>query len=171
MQHCKLRPAKTTMIHCDTYILFGVATAGPEIQWSQSYVVTSSEDSPQSLQPGSLRYGLGKGNVWITFSRSMKILLKDKLLIPSSTTIDGRGVTVTIGGAQLALPGVSNVILHNLQIDAPVDKSETTIHVSDDSILIWMDHLTFVDPTRMTCIGKIISVNTVSMDDSNYGFV
>ncbi|GLJ04889.1 hypothetical protein SUGI_0005850 [Cryptomeria japonica] len=131
---------------------------------SKSYVVTSSEDSPQSPQPGSLRYGLGKGNVWITFSRSMKILLKDKLLIPSSTTIDGRGFTVTIGGAQLALPGVANVILHNLQIDAPADKSENTIHVSDGSTLIWMDHLTFVDPTRMTGIGKIISVNTASTD-------
>ncbi|GLJ04885.1 hypothetical protein SUGI_0005760 [Cryptomeria japonica] len=30
---------------------------------SKSYVVTRSEDSPQSPQPGSLRYGLGKGNV------------------------------------------------------------------------------------------------------------
>ncbi|GLJ04884.1 hypothetical protein SUGI_0005750 [Cryptomeria japonica] len=131
---------------------------------SNSYVVTSSEDSPQSPQPGSLRYGLGKGNVWITFSRGMKILLKDRLWIQSSTTIDGRGFSVTISGGQLVMRGVSNVILHNLQINAPADKSENTIHVSDGSNLIWMDHLTFVDPTRMTGIGKIISVNTASTD-------
>ncbi|GLJ04881.1 hypothetical protein SUGI_0005710 [Cryptomeria japonica] len=56
----------------------------------------------------------------------MKILLKDRLWIQSSTAIDGR----------------------DFRIDAPTNK----------------DHLTSVDPTRMTGIGNIVSVNTASTD-------
>ncbi|GLJ04882.1 hypothetical protein SUGI_0005720 [Cryptomeria japonica] len=143
---------------------FGFASTVTGGAGGQSYVVTSSDDSPQSPQPGSLRYGIGKGNVWITFSQSMKIILKDRLWIQSSTTIDGRGFSVTIGGGQLVMREVSNVILHNLQIDAPTNNDQNSIYVDGDSTLVWMDHLTSVDPSRMTGTGKIISVSNASTD-------
>jgi pectate lyase len=81
---------------------------------------------------GSLRYavrlgGSARGGVWITFARSMIIVLRAMLWVRSSTTIDGRGFNITITSRMLVVGGVSNVILHNFQINSmPLSD---TIHI------------------------------------------
>ncbi|KAH7284441.1 hypothetical protein KP509_34G054500 [Ceratopteris richardii] len=128
------------LIRCATGFAYGVTggAAGP------TYRVTRSDDNPIRPYPGSLRYAVGLGGgsrgVWITFANSMIIVLKSMLWIRSSTTIDGRGVNVTINGRMLVVGGVSNVILHNFQINS-VYQSDT-IHVFAGSRKIWVDHIT-----------------------------
>ncbi|KAJ7520347.1 hypothetical protein O6H91_19G002000 [Diphasiastrum complanatum] len=117
----------------------------------QSYVVTSSDDNPTSPQPGTLRYGLNlarKDNkgIWITFERDMLIVLYDKLWIMNSTTIDGRGVNVTITKQPVVLCGVTNVILHNFQVNS-IDNSDT-VHIFDGSTKVWVDHITSFDADK-----------------------
>ena len=90
---------------------------------------------------GSLRYGVrlggGARGVWITFARSMIIVLKSMLWVRSSTTIDGRGYNITITGRMLVVGGVHNVILHNFQINSMA--LSDTIHV-------------FAGSTKVICI-------------------
>ncbi|XP_078156894.1 pectate lyase 1-like isoform X2 [Carex rostrata] len=83
------------------------------------YSVTDSRDDPIRPWPGTLRYGatLLRGKVWITFRKDMVITLKRPLYVKSFTTIDGRGANVQIAyGSGIVLQGVSNVIIHGLQI-------------------------------------------------------
>ena len=96
------------------------------------YVVTSEGDNPLNPAAGTLRYGTElarttKGGVWITFSRSMVISLQDMLWVQSHTTIDGRGVNVTVVNRNLVLGGVSNVIIHNIQISNI--RGSDTLHI------------------------------------------
>ncbi|CAK9228097.1 unnamed protein product [Sphagnum troendelagicum] len=123
----------------------------------KSYVVVSDEDNVKNPPQGSLRYGVnlgggsssssssgsGAGGVWITFARDMIIVLKDMLWIRSATTIDGRGYNVTITSKCIVLSGVSNVILHNFQVNG-VGESDT-VHIFADSSRVWVDHLTSFD--------------------------
>ncbi|KAI9121069.1 hypothetical protein K1719_008102 [Acacia pycnantha] len=83
------------------------------------YVVTDSSDEDLvNPKPGTLRHGvIQKGPLWIIFSRSMVIKLKEELLVSSDKTIDGRGANVAIrNGAGISLQFVNNVIIHNLRI-------------------------------------------------------
>jgi pectate lyase len=96
------------------------------------YVVTSDGDSPLSPAPGTLRYGTNlarttPGGLWITFARSMTITLLDMLWVQSHTTLDGRGVNATIVGRNLVLGGVTNVIIHNLQLSNI--RGSDTLHI------------------------------------------
>nr|DAD19442.1 TPA_asm: hypothetical protein HUJ06_020905 [Nelumbo nucifera] len=112
------------------------------------YMVNRSDDDPKYPAPGTLRFGVNlagrsKGGAWITFKESMVIKLKDKLWVHSNTTIDGRGVKVTITAKVLALKKVQNVILHNFEVVST--GYSDTIHVFDGSHLVWLDHLTCRD--------------------------
>ncbi|XP_002980134.2 pectate lyase 1 isoform X2 [Selaginella moellendorffii] len=110
----------------------------------RSYVVTRPDDNPTDPQKGSLRYGVSlnpkSGGVWITFSKTMIIQLREMLWIRSDTTIDGRGSNITITGRSIVLAGVTNVILHNFQINSVPETD--TVHVFAGSKRIWIDHLT-----------------------------
>ncbi|XP_042489830.1 probable pectate lyase 13 [Macadamia integrifolia] len=57
------------------------------------YIVTDSSDDDASLnKPGTFRYGVSLNQpLWIIFSSDMTIRLKDKLMMSSFKTIDGRG--------------------------------------------------------------------------------
>ncbi|KAH9563890.1 hypothetical protein CY35_05G148000 [Sphagnum magellanicum] len=128
-------------------------TGGGGGSHGKSYVVVSDEDNVKNPPQGSLRYGVnlgggsssgsGAGGVWITFARDMIIVLKDMLWIRSATTIDGRGYNVTITSKCIVLSGVSNVILHNFQVNG-VGESDT-VHIFADSSRVWVDHLTSFD--------------------------
>lgn len=101
-------------------------------------VVSSNADTG----PGSLRGCLASGgNVWVRFATDMTILLTSGLDIPSNTTIDGRGATVTIQRDTLLMNGVSNVIVHNVILDGVVHPFEHGIHVRGPSRDIWLHHL------------------------------
>ncbi|XP_043725930.1 putative pectate lyase 2 [Telopea speciosissima] len=109
------------------------------------YTVYNSDDDPKNPAPGTLRFAVNfagghEGGAWIIFKKSMVIRLKDKLWIKSNTTIDGRGVVVSIIGQVLALQHVENVILHNFIVSFTGDSD--TIHVYEGSHNVWIDHLT-----------------------------
>ncbi|XP_002969320.2 putative pectate lyase 21 [Selaginella moellendorffii] len=111
----------------------------------QSYIVTNADDNAVTPSKGTLRYGVSlggddKGGVWITFAKSMIITLTEMLWIRSSTTIDGRGVNITINGRSIVLAGVKNVILHNFQINT-VGETDT-VHIFAGTSNVWVDHLT-----------------------------
>ncbi|KAI5083203.1 hypothetical protein GOP47_0002946 [Adiantum capillus-veneris] len=115
------------------------------------YVVTNDGDDPLNPQPGSLRYGVGLargtiGGVWITFDHSMIIQLRTMLWIRSSTTIDGRGANIAIGGQLISVRGATNVILHNFQINSVPDTD--TVHIFGGSTKVWVDHMTSFDAVR-----------------------
>ncbi|KAI5054791.1 hypothetical protein GOP47_0029936 [Adiantum capillus-veneris] len=110
-----------------------------------SYLVTSDGDNALNPSPGTLRYAtnMARGTnagVWITFARSMVIVLQDMLWVQSHTTIDGRGVNVTINGRNLVLGGVQNVIIHNIQISNI--RGSDTLHIFSGSTKVWVDHIT-----------------------------
>ncbi|KAJ4970846.1 hypothetical protein NE237_003945 [Protea cynaroides] len=112
------------------------------------YTVDKPDDDPTNPALGTLRFvvnyaGNNNGGAWITFKNSMHIILNDKLWVKSNTTIDGRGVNVTITGACLALRTVENVILHNFDVSSTGDSD--TVHIFDGSHKVWVDHLTTND--------------------------
>lgn len=113
------------------------------------YTVTRSDDNnSKDPAPGTLRHavefaGRNRGGAWIVFNYSMTITITEKLWIPSDTTIDGRGVNVTIIHKGLVLARVKNVILHNIEVLSTGDSD--TVHVFDGTRLVWIDHLTSRD--------------------------
>lgn len=127
---------------------FGFAAGVTGGAGGQIYTVTNNEDNSKSPSPGSLRYGVNQGGysnggVWIVFSRDMIIVLQDMLWLRSATTVDGRGYNITVTGRNLVLGGVSNVILHNLQINSMGESD--TVHIFSGSSKIWVDHITSFD--------------------------
>ncbi|XP_002986004.2 putative pectate lyase 21 [Selaginella moellendorffii] len=134
-----------------------------------AYVVTNpQDDDPKIPVPGTLRYGVSLGNsdgngVWITFAGNMTIFLQEMLWIRSMTTIDGRGFNVTITGRNLVLGGVSNVILHNLQISS-VGESDT-IHIYAGSKKIWVDHVSSWD-ARLGLVSVLQGSTDVTISNS-----
>ncbi|KAM7508061.1 hypothetical protein LguiA_018514 [Lonicera macranthoides] len=123
-------------------------------------VVDNSDDDVANPKPGTLRHAvIQKGPLWITFKRSMKIKLKQELMIQSDKTIDGRGANVHITeGAGFMLQFVRNVIITNLNfhdikrcnggtIRDSVDHLGTRATSDGDAIqifgssTIWIDHL------------------------------
>ncbi|XP_043725343.1 probable pectate lyase 12 [Telopea speciosissima] len=108
-----------------------------------TYIVTDSSDA--GLKPGTLRYGVSLNQpLWIIFSGDMTIKLKEKLMMSSFKTIDGRGAIVHIVGAGcLILDQVSNVIIHNVHIhDCVPAKSDGDGITIMSSSKIWVDHCT-----------------------------
>ncbi|KAK7316368.1 hypothetical protein VNO77_35361 [Canavalia gladiata] len=125
------------------------------------YVVTDESDEDlENPKEGTLRFGVTRqGPLWITFQRSMIIVLKQELLISSDKTIDGRGAFVQIrDGAGLTLQFVNNVIIHGIRIKNIIPKEGGMIrdsynHVglrtrSDGDAIsifgasnIWIDHI------------------------------
>eukprot|EP01018_Ginkgo_biloba_P027194 Gb_27505 [translate_table: standard] len=141
----------------------------------ESYIVTSAEDNPQSPPPGTLRYAVElaashpKG-VWITFSHDMIINLREMLWLKSHTTIDGRGVNVTITGKNIVLARIHNVILHNFQINA-IHESDT-VHIFSGTTKVWVDHLTSFDG-KLGLVSVVQGSTDVTISNSylsNYNF-
>ncbi|XP_043705429.1 probable pectate lyase 5 [Telopea speciosissima] len=107
-----------------------------------TYIVTDSSDA---LKPGTFRYGVSLNQpLWIIFSGDMTIKLKDKLLMSSFMTVDGRGANVHIVGAGcLIIEQVRNVIIHNIHIhDCVPAKSDGDGITIKESSRIWVDHCT-----------------------------
>ncbi|KAH6820992.1 Pectin lyase-like superfamily protein [Perilla frutescens var. hirtella] len=82
------------------------------------YVVTDPSDDAMNPQPGTLRHAVIQDRpLWIVFKRDMVITLKQELVMNSFKTIDGRGANVHIAnGACITIRGVSNIIIHGLNI-------------------------------------------------------
>ncbi|KAF6171500.1 hypothetical protein GIB67_018024 [Kingdonia uniflora] len=114
----------------------------------QYYEVTDSSDSDEdNPKPGTLRYGVMQTEpLWITFASNMQIKLKEKLIIKSFKTIDGRGANVEIvGKGCLAVEFVSNIVIHNIHIHHCVPSTGSQKSDGDGiSIIgsnhIWVDH-------------------------------
>jgi hypothetical protein len=91
---------------------FGSKTTGGKA--GDFYVVTSNADDAESPAPGTLRYGaVQKKPLWITFSKSMTIVLQSELFIASDKTLDGRGATVHIADGPcltIQVCGLTNAI-------------------------------------------------------------
>ncbi|MCO5577686.1 hypothetical protein L7F22_031518 [Adiantum nelumboides] len=112
-----------------------------EITTSQPFIFDELEKS-EILPPPALNNEVAaqSNRVWITFARSMVIALQDMLWVQSHTTIDGRGVNLTINGRNLVLGGVQNVIIHNIQISNI--RGSDTLHIFSGSNKVWVDHIT-----------------------------
>ncbi|MCO5605767.1 hypothetical protein L7F22_059951 [Adiantum nelumboides] len=112
-----------------------------EITTSQPFIFEELKTS-EILPPPALKNEVAaqSNRVWITFARSMVIALQDMLWVQSHTTIDGRGVNVTINGRNLVLGGVQNVIIHNIQINNI--RGSDTLHIFSGSNKVWVDHIT-----------------------------
>lgn len=73
---------------------------GRKVTGGKIYVVTDSSDNYliDHPKPGTLRRHavIQNGPVWIIFSKSMVINLKQEVIMTSHKTIDGRGAQVVI---------------------------------------------------------------------------
>lgn len=100
----------------DCAVGFGKNAIGGK--YGATYVVTDASDDPESPKPGTLRYGAIQSKpLWIVFSRSMVITLKNELMMNSYKTIDGRGVKVEIAyGPCITIQHVSHIIIHGISI-------------------------------------------------------
>lgn len=144
---------------------FGHHTTGG--QNGEYYVVTdSSDDDMLEVKPGTLRHAVIQPEpLWIIFSHSMVITLKQELLCTSNKTIDGRGVQVHIAyGAGITLQFVHNVIVHNVRIHNIIPTAGGLIKDAADHIAlrtisdgdgisvftsnsIWIDHVSLAKGT------------------------
>ena len=116
------------------------------------YHVTSSEDSLTSPAPGTLRYGLRPGGPrWIVFDTDMTITFRGPMLVPSDTTIDGRGRNVVLTGhgvAGLRIYDATNVIIESVSMRDFGDIALTVANDPSDAIevkrssSVWIDHNT-----------------------------
>lgn len=143
------------------------------------YVVTDENDNDAiNPVPGTLRYGvLQEEPLWIVFSRSMMISLKQELMINSYKTIDGRGHNVHIaGGACLTVQNVHSIIIHGVHIhhckrsgpavirSSPTHYGQRGPHTGTavsifSSYDIWVDHCFF-----STCADSLVDVVMGSTD-------
>ncbi|KAM7268954.1 hypothetical protein ACFE04_024451 [Oxalis oulophora] len=138
---------------------FGHKTTGGLM--GRFYTVTDPTDNDMiNPKPGTLRHAvIQKGPLWIIFSKSMIITLKNELIVTSDKTIDARGANVRIAyGAGITLQFINNVIIHGLHIHDIVVKPGGLIRDSVDHIgyrtasdgdgisifgssNIWIDHI------------------------------
>jgi pectate lyase len=102
-------------------------------------VVTRLDDD---LAAGSLRACLDlPGPRWVRFEASGVLSLASPLVVPSFTTLDGRGANVTLTGQPVVLNGAEHVILHNLALRDGVLENRDLLEVQA-SIHVWLDRLT-----------------------------
>jgi pectate lyase len=94
-----------------------VATGG-----TTAFKVTNLNDSGT----GSLRDALSAGGRLITFNVSGTIEISSVLIIPSNTTLDGTGKSITIHGHYVSISNKKNIIIKNIRFredsTAPADK-------------------------------------------------
>jgi pectate lyase len=94
-----------------------VATGG-----TTAFKVTNLNDSGT----GSLRDALSAGGRLITFNVSGTIEITSVLIIPSNTTLDGTGKSITIHGHYVSISNKKNIIIKNIRFredsTAPSDK-------------------------------------------------
>ncbi|XVE53283.1 hypothetical protein DITRI_Ditri02bG0192200 [Diplodiscus trichospermus] len=143
----------------DCALGFGSGTTGGKS--GRFYVVTDpSDDDMVNPKPGTLRHAvIQKRPLWIVFSRSMIIKLKQELIMTSDKTIDGRGANVHIAyGAGITVQFVKNIIIHGLHIHDITPASGGLIRDAEDhfgfrtksdgdgislfgATNVWLDHL------------------------------
>ncbi|XP_051144414.1 pectate lyase-like [Andrographis paniculata] len=119
-----------------------------------------TDDDMDHPKEGTLRHAvIQEEPLWIIFSHSMVITLKQELMFTCDKTIDGRGVQVHIAhGAGLTIQFVHNVIIHNIWVHNIVPRAggmirDTLKHVglrtaSDGDAIsiyssnhVWIDHV------------------------------
>ncbi|KAL7613100.1 probable pectate lyase P59 [Lactuca sativa] len=142
---------------------FGHGTYGGKL--GRIYVVNDCSDNDMvNPKPGTLRHAvLLPEPLWIIFSGTMNIKLRQELIFTCDKTIDGRGFEVHIsGGAGFMLQFVRNIIIHGVHMYDIVEKSGGMIrsephHVgirgkSDGDAIsifkssqIWVDHCSFAN--------------------------
>ncbi|KAE8682984.1 putative pectate lyase P59 [Hibiscus syriacus] len=100
----------------DCVLGFALGTTGGKD--GEFYVVTDESDDVLDPKPGTLRHAVIQIRpLWITFSHSMVVKLKEELIMTNNKTIDGRGANVHIAfGAGLTIQYVRNIIVHNIHI-------------------------------------------------------
>jgi len=106
--------------------------------------VTSLDDDG----PGTLRESLRTGGAprIVRFALDGTIALGSALLVPSNTTVDGRGRSVVLAGKGLIVAGTDDVILTHLTVENVLPASEDGLRVgdpSDRSDRVAVDHVTF----------------------------
>lgn len=123
---------------------FGAQTRGGWRPGHDEVWVTSLADSG----PGTLREALATsmGPRIIRFTQSGTIALASSLLVPSDTTIDGRGHHVTLRGKGLVLAGSDDVIVTHLTLLDVGPDSEDGVRIGDPTLgpseRVVLDHLT-----------------------------
>jgi pectate lyase len=107
------------------------------------YLVTNAEDAG----PGSLREGAERGNQWVVFAEDFLIRLSSPVRFGPSTTIDGRGRSVTITGAGLYAERAenSNIIVTDVRIGGVQGDSNDLLRVWGGATDFWFNHLTLYD--------------------------
>ncbi|KAF8010848.1 hypothetical protein BT93_J1482 [Corymbia citriodora subsp. variegata] len=102
---------------------FGRKTTGG-LKGKYYVVYDPSDKDVMNPKPGTLRHAvIQKRPLWITFARSMTIMLNQELMVASHKTIDARGANVQIAyGAGITIQFVRNVIIHGLRIHDIVAK-------------------------------------------------
>lgn len=134
-------PIRTLTAADDGPVGFAASTTGGAGR--PTVTVTTLADSG----PGSLRDALAAGgNIGFTAGLAGTIHAGSPLDVPSDTTVDGTGATVTISGNGMATAG-RNVIIRRLRF-AAIDATDTSdaVWVHDGASLVWVDHNTFSMP-------------------------
>ncbi len=92
--------------------------------------------------PGTLREALGRsGPMWVRFAVDGVIQLATPIRIPSNTTVDGRGASITVTGKTLRVDGTSNVILTGLAFRDGTGDTTDAVLVQRQATRVWLDHL------------------------------
>ncbi|KAK8914180.1 putative pectate lyase 2 [Platanthera zijinensis] len=114
---------------------FGATAIGGK--YGPIYTVTDSSDDPINPKPGTLRYAAIQDNpLWIIFSRSMSIRLRNELIMNSYKTIDGRGASVSIGGGGpcITIQDVNHVIVHGIVLQGCARGSSGNVRSSPEHV-------------------------------------
>jgi pectate lyase len=117
-------------------------------QGGEIYSITSLDDNPSSPAKGTLRHAVkSSGKKWIVFKVSGTLNLKDKLVVSSDKTLDGRGAKVLIRGATVDIPKTTkNVIISDLSFrDSYTGSGDgegfDAIGISDGARGVWIHHV------------------------------
>ena len=133
--------------------------------------VTDCGDDPAAPGVGTLRGLLATpGPHYVRWAKSCTTHLRAPLRVPSDTTLDGSGQTVTLTGLNADYSGllvqrVSNVIIHNLTVTDFGSPALRQYNTEPDGIFIGASHGVWVDHVTMANMGdKQLAVQTGSTD-------
>ncbi|EOA18019.1 hypothetical protein CARUB_v10006459mg [Capsella rubella] len=160
---------RQALAHCA--VGFGKAALGGKA--GAIYVVTSPLDDPVKPKPGTLRFGVIQSKpLWITFARSMVIVLKVELSVNSYKTIDGRGAKVEIAnGPCVRMRLVKHVIIHGISIHdckpGPKEGPDGDAIRVFQSSHIWIDHC-FLSRSQDGLIDVISSSTAVTISNNKF---
>ncbi|KAK8939843.1 putative pectate lyase 2 [Platanthera guangdongensis] len=150
---------------------FGASAMGGK--YGPIYIVTDSSDDPINPKPGTLRYAAIQDNpLWIIFSRSMSIRLRNELIMNSYKTIDGRGASVSIGGGGpcITIQNVNHIIVHGIVLHGCARGSSGNVRSSPehvghrigshgDGVNIWHSTDVWIDHCSMSeCYDGLVDV-------------